>query len=143
MFDNKNWPRVRNAALFVVFLIVLMMAGCPQYSLYSQRLAGEAALARAVSERQVQIETALSKSKAAEHLKAAEIIRAEGVRESIKIVNDSLKNNPDYIRYLWVTEVAPNETGKTVIYIPTESNMPILESTRLTTVPDVVPIESN
>ncbi len=64
----------------------------------------------------------------AEKLNAqAEIERAKGAAEAIRIENGSL--TPTYIQYLWVRQQS-NLSGKTVIYIPTEANLPILESTR-------------
>ena len=65
----------------------------------------------------------------AEKLNAqAEIERAKGAAEAIRIENGSL--TPTYIQYLWVRQ-QNDLNDKTVIYIPTESNLPILESERL------------
>lgn len=46
-----------------------------------------------------------------------------------KIIGESLKNNEAYLRYLWINDLG-NNAGKTVVYIPTEANLPILEATR-------------
>lgn len=43
---------------------------------------------------------------------------------------ESLKGNEAYLRYLWIIDVAGAGTDKTVVYIPTEANMPILEAAR-------------
>ncbi len=47
---------------------------------------------------------------------------------SIRIENGSI--TPTYIQYLWVRQQS-DLSDKTVIYIPTETNLPILESTRM------------
>ena len=53
--------------------------------------------------------------------------RAKGAAEAIKIENGGI--TPTYIQYLWVRQQA-NLNDKTVIYIPTETNLPILEANR-------------
>ena len=64
----------------------------------------------------------------AEKLNAqAEIERAKGAAEAIKIENGSI--TPAYIQYLWVRQQS-NLNDKTVIYIPTETNLPVLEAAR-------------
>lgn len=61
----------------------------------------------------------------------AEVERAKGAAEAIKIENGSLTET--YIQYLWVRQNKFND--KTVIYVPTEGNLPILEATRLQETP--------
>lgn len=115
-------------------LLLALMAGgggCyayPQYRVYSQGLEGAAKLKEAESSRQVQIEDAKGKMEAAKMLADAEVARARGVAEANKIIGDSLKNNPEYLTYLWIKEV--NSDGNSVIYIPTEAGLPILEAGR-------------
>lgn len=48
--------------------------------------------------------------------------------EANRIIGDSLKNNEAYLRYLWIRnlEDGPNQ----IIYVPTEANLPLLESSR-------------
>lgn len=41
-----------------------------------------------------------------------------------------LSKNSTYIQYLWVRQQS-DLSNKTVIYVPTETNLPILESTRM------------
>ena len=109
-----------------VFIIILSMWGCPQYSVYNQRLEGEAQLAHAHASRQVQIQDAESKKEAAKSLADAEIERARGVAEANKIIGESLKNNDAYLRYLWIQGLQDKENN--VIYVPTEAGLPILEA---------------
>lgn len=102
--------------------------GCPQYKVYEQRLAGEAMLRKAEAEKQVQIEDAKGKEHAAKMLAGAEIERARGVAEANRIIGDSLKNNPEYLTYLWIERVSNDHHA--TIYVPTEAGLPILEAGR-------------
>jgi|SRR5215469_9590635 len=107
----------------------LMLAGCPIYRVYDQRMSGEAELAQAQYSKQVQIVDAEGRLAAAAKLAEVEIARAKGVAQANKIIGDSLKDNEAYLRYLWITDVTGNNKP-TMIYIPTEANMPILEAGR-------------
>jgi regulator of protease activity HflC (stomatin/prohibitin superfamily) len=111
-----------------LFIGCFFMWGCPQYRVYSARLEGEAALRKAESERQVQIEDAKGKETAAKMLAGAEIERAKGVAQANKIIGEGLKDNHDYLTYLWIQGLGTN--GREVIYVPTEANLPILEAGR-------------
>jgi regulator of protease activity HflC (stomatin/prohibitin superfamily) len=122
-------------ALGVVVAFILMILagfglwGCPQYSVYSQRLQGEAELARADFNRQVAVREAQAKKDSASLLADAEVLRAQGVAKANQIIGDSLKGNEAYLKYLWITDVTGNKSP-TVIYVPTEANIPILEAGR-------------
>lgn len=125
-----KWPTI----LGLFFLIVLfggLLAGCPEYGVYQQRKSGEAKLAEAQYSRQVAVAEANAKMDAAKLLAQAEVERAKGVAQANQIIGDSLKGNEAYLRYLWITDVAGNGTDKTVVYVPTEGNLPILEAQRL------------
>ena len=115
-------------SLFALFLIVILGLG-PIYSVWSQRLSGEAELAKAESSRKIRILEAEAEQEAAKYLAEAEVIRAEGVSKANKIIGDSLQNNEGYLRYLWIQGLQNNHTQ--VVYVPTEANLPILESQRL------------
>lgn len=102
------------------------MYGWPQYKVYEQRLEGEALLAHAQSAKEVAVAEAKAKMESAELLSQAEITRAKGVAEANKIIGDSLKDNESYLRYLWINQLESN--NPTVIYVPTEAGLPILEA---------------
>lgn len=102
----------------------------PKYSVYQQKLAGEAELARATQSRQIRIQEAKAKLEAASLDAKAEIERAKGVAEANKIIGDSLKGNEAYLRYLWIQGLQEGTTPQ-VIYVPTEAGLPILEADRL------------
>jgi predicted aminopeptidase len=113
--------------VFVVFMCIGGgMYGCPQYSVYSQRLEGEAELAKAEYSKKVAVQTATATRDAATMLAAAEVIRAGGVAQANAIIGESLKDNEAYLRYLFINELA--NTKNQVIYVPTEAQLPILEA---------------
>jgi len=116
------------AFLLVIAIAVLGLWGCPKYSVYSKRLDGEAQLAHAQSAKEVAVAEAKAKMESAELLAKAEVMRAEGVAKANKIIGESLKENESYLRYLWINQLESN--NPTVIYVPTEANLPILEATR-------------
>lgn len=125
---------VMTAGGFVLLLVgccvLLGMWGCPQYNVYRQRMSGEAALAEAESSKQIAVQTAKAKLESAKMLADAEVERAKGVAEANKIIGESLSGHEDYLRYLWITGLE-NAGNPTVIYVPTEAGLPILEATRL------------
>jgi len=116
-------------ASLVVGLILCNLAFGPVYSVWSQRLSGEAELARAESNRQIRILEAKAEQEAAKALAEAEVTRAEGVARANKIIGDSLQNNEGYLRYLWIQGLQTNQMQ--VVYVPTEANLPILEASRM------------
>lgn len=106
-----------------------------EYRGYFQEKRGQAALREAEWDRQIAIEEARSANESAtlqaearikqETANAeAEIIRARGVAEANKIIGEGLKDNDEYLRYLWIQSTK----GQQVIYIPTEAGLPILEA---------------
>ncbi len=118
------------AALVIgAVLLVLVLAGYPQYRVYSQRLAGEAALAEAQSSRQVAILEARAKKESAIALAEAEVIRAQGAAKANRILQDSLGGPAGYLRYLQIQ--ALEETKASLIYVPTEGGLPVTEARRL------------
>ncbi len=107
-------------------LLALSMAGCPYYNVWQQNLAGKVSLARASQDRQIAVQEALAKKESATMLAEAEIERAKGVAKANQIIGDSLRNNEEYLRYLWIDGLQQNKSQ--VIYVPTEANLPILEA---------------
>lgn len=115
-------------ALLTIGLIFGIFWGWPQYKVYSQEMEGEAILAKAQSERRVLVETAKAKLDASKLDAQAEIERAKGVAASNKIIADGLQNNENYLKYLWISKLGENQNAPTVIYVPTEGGLPILEA---------------
>lgn len=130
-FNNRGSEEVLVGVFITIgiaLLIVGGMWGFPLYGVYESRQEGMAILAHAQSSREVAVAEAKAKMESASLLAQAEVERAKGVAQANKIIGDSLKENEDYLRYLWITEVAGTGVEKTVVYIPTETNMPIMEA---------------
>ncbi len=116
-----------------IFLLIVAMAFIrPWYNVWSQEMEGKAEFAKAEQNRKIKIEEAKANLEAEKLNAQAEIERAKGAAEAIRIENGSI--TPTYIQYLWVRQQS-DLNDKTVIYVPTESNLPILESTRLLAAP--------
>lgn len=113
----------------LLVLAIVFMIAMPKYNVWRAGLAGEAEMARAEQNRRIAVLEAQAKKDAAKALAEAEIERARGVAEANLIVADSLKGHDEYLRYLWIDKVAEN-TGREIIYVPTEANLPILEAGR-------------
>lgn len=90
---------------------------------------GEAILLKAENEKKAAIEESRAKLESAKMLAQAEVERAKGVAEANRIIGDSLKGNESYLRYRWIEGLQTNQMQ--VIYVPTEANLPLLESQRL------------
>lgn len=101
--------------------------GCPKYNVWEQEMSGKAEFAKAEQNRRIKIEEAKANLEAEKLNAQAEIERAKGAAEAIKIENGSI--TPAYIQYLWVRQQS-NLNDKTVVYIPTEANLPLLEAQR-------------
>ena len=114
-------------AVILVFFIGMAFIR-PWYNVWSQEMEGKAEFAKAEQNRKIKIEEARANLEAEKLNAQAEIERAKGAAEAIKIENGSI--TPTYIQYLWVRQQS-DLSDKTVIYIPTESNLPLLESTRM------------
>lgn len=131
-YNNSVSPEVIKKALWgVVVLIVFVISMAfirPWYNVWSQEMEGKAEFAKAEQNRKIKIEEARANLEAEKLNAQAEIERAKGAAEAIRIENGSI--TPTYIQYLWVRQQS-DLSDKTVIYVPTETNLPILESTRM------------
>lgn len=109
----------------VLFFIGGGMYGCPKYFVWQKELAGQVELKEAEWNRQIAIQEANATMESAKMLAAAEIERAKGVAEANKIIGTSLKNNEEYLRYLYIQGLQDKDNN--IIYVPTEVGLPILE----------------
>lgn len=118
---------------FILILAIMLLY--PKYRIYKQDLQGQANLRQQEWEKLILIEEANAQNESAtlqaqalikqETAKAeAEIIRSKGVAEANKIIAEGLKNNKEYLHYLWIEQLSKSNT----IYVPTEANLPILEA---------------
>ncbi len=127
-YKTEGWVYGTMVSWGVIFFIVGGMYGCPKYKVWEQGLAGEAKLRESQSSRKVRVEEAKARLESAKFESQAEIERAKGVAEANRIIEDSLKGNEAYLRYLWIQGL--QDGSSETIYIPTEANLPIMEATR-------------
>lgn len=106
-----------------VFLATLFFVG-PLYGVYSKSLSGKAQLQEAEYTRQVAVLEAQAKMDSASRLAEAEVIRAQGVAKANQIIGESLKDNPAYLQYLWITE-GEKDSNRTVYMIPSNGGAPV------------------
>ncbi len=106
------------------------MFGIPKYNVWQQGLKGRAELSRATQNRQIKIQESQAKADAAKYEAQAEITRAEGVAKANEIIGNSLRGNEVYLHYLWVNALTERQGDQTVVYVPTEANIPIMEAGR-------------
>ncbi len=129
-------PKLMKGAIWTIAAIVMFVVAMafirPWYNVWSQEMEGKAEFAKAEQNRKIKIEEARANLEAEKLNAQAEIERAKGAAEAIRIENGSI--TPTYIQYLWVRQQS-DLSNKTVIYVPTETNLPILESTRAMSLP--------
>jgi len=122
------------AVVIIVFVGIIggivggLMYGLPKYNIYRLENRGQAVLKEAEHNRKVKIEEAKALRESAVFQAEAEVERAKGVAEANEIIGHSLQGNEAYLRYLWIQGL--HDGSSETIYIPTESNLPILEATR-------------
>lgn len=127
----KETRRVSVIYAWTLLSILLLIAGflwlAPLYRVWSSELKGKAEYVRAEQNRRIKIEEAKANLEAEKLNAQAEIERAKGAAEAIKIENGSI--TPTYIQYLWVRQQNASSNNR-LIYIPTEAGLPILEAGR-------------
>lgn len=124
---------------YVVFwwalpIFALMMAwtllGYPIWKVWASHKEGQADLQRARNEQQIQIAQAQSRLDAAELNKKAAVIEAQAVALQINEIGKQLTQHDLYLKWQWI-KMMEERPDSSVIYVPTEANIPILEATRL------------
>ena len=121
---------LRNASIigvsFLVSLVIINAIIGPIYNVWAQSLAGKAELQKVEYTRQVAVLEAQAKKDSAQQLADAEVIRAQGVAKANQIIGNSLKDNREYLQYLYITGLEDgSKNGNVTIYVPTENGMPV------------------
>jgi regulator of protease activity HflC (stomatin/prohibitin superfamily) len=132
---DKGARYIRNGIIAAAVLIIVSVGGCmglsPLYSVWSSKMEGEAELAKANYSKQTKVQEAIAENDAAKYKAEAAVTAASGVAAANTIIGQSLKDNPDYLHYLWINKLGDAENHNEVIYVPTEANMPIMEAGRV------------
>ena len=133
---NRRWASfwLRWGFGVALALLLLVLAGCPRYNVYSQEMNGRAKLAEAQSSRQVAVLEARAKQESAHSLADAEVTRAAGAARANHILQNSLGGPVGYLRYLQIQ--ALQDTNAKLIYVPTEAGLPVTEASRLASTPE-------
>jgi regulator of protease activity HflC (stomatin/prohibitin superfamily) len=122
--DNtvRNFTIV-GASILLSLVLINAVVG-PLYNVWAQSLQGKAELQKAEYTRQVAVLEAQAKKDSAKQLADAEVIRATGVAQANQIIGESLKDNPAYLQYLWITE-GEKDSNRTVYMIPSNGGAPV------------------
>jgi regulator of protease activity HflC (stomatin/prohibitin superfamily) len=119
-------PAVAVITAIVIIATATLFVGGPVYNVWSQSLAGKAELQKAEYTRQVAVLEAQAKKDSAQQLADAEVIRATGVAKANQIIGNSLKDNREYLQYLYISGLEDgSKNGNVTIYVPTEGGMPV------------------
>ena len=119
-------PAVAVVTAIVIIGTATLFVGGPVYNVWSQSLAGKAELQKAEYTRQVAVLEAQAKKDSAQQLADAEVIRATGVAKANQIIGNSLKDNREYLQYLYISGLEDgSKNGNVTIYVPTEGGMPV------------------
>ena len=110
-------------SILLSLLLVNAVVG-PLYNVWAQSLQGKAELQKAEYTRQVAVLEAQAKKDSAQQLADAEVIRATGVAKANSIIGESLKDNPAYLQYLWITE-GEKDSNRTVYMVPSNGGAPV------------------
>lgn len=127
-------------AIVIVLLFVWFTVFYPRWSVWASRKSGEAELANAEKEQKIQIARAQSRKDAAVLNKEAAIIEAEAVSSQIEKIGKELQSHDLFLKWQWIDMMKHKPDGS-VIYVPTEAGLPILEANRLQKPPVVIPTE--
>ena len=122
--DNFMRNVITIAVAFILSLFIIDAIVGPIYRVWEQSQTGRAELARAESNRQIAVLEAQAKKDSAQQLAEAEVIRAQGVAKANSIIGESLKDNPAYLQYLWITE-GEKDSNRTVYMIPSNGGAPV------------------
>ena len=125
--------RISFKGIIIIVVVVCaailgLMFGMPLYNVWQQEMTGKAEFSRVEQNRKIKVEEAKAEKESAIFRAEAEIERAKGVAKANEIIGGSLKDNREYLIYLWIQ--ALNDETNSIIYVPTESNVPILEADR-------------
>lgn len=114
-------------------LMIWMLWGYPHWRVWASHQAGLADLQKAKNEQQIQVAKGQGRLDAAVLNKQAAIIEAEAVAAQIETIGSQLTTHDLYLRWQWIKMMEDHhgENEETIIYVPTEGNLPILEATRL------------
>ena len=124
----KNSKALIIILLSIGMLIVILMFGLPLYNVWQQEMAGKAEMAKAEQNRKILIEEAKARLEAEKLNAQAEVERARGMAEAMKLENGTL--NTTYNQYLFIRtleKLADKGDLPQIIYMPAEGLVPVMD----------------
>ncbi|GIM58810.1 hypothetical protein [Capnocytophaga canimorsus] len=114
--------------LGMITIISALMFGLPIYNVWQQEMAGKAEMAKAEQNRKILIEEAKARLEAEKLNAQAEIERARGMAEAMRIENGTL--NSVYNQYLFIRtleKLADKGNLPQIIYMPSNGLVPVMD----------------
>ena len=118
--------------LIVLLAIFAMMYGLPVYNVWQQEMAGKAEMAKAYQNRRILVEEARAKLEAEKLNAAAEIERAKGMAEAMRVENGTLSTV--YNQYLFIRtleKLADKGSLPQIIYVPSQGLTPVMDLNKM------------
>ncbi|CEN40617.1 conserved exported hypothetical protein [Capnocytophaga canimorsus] len=137
MLKRQNLKNMKNkvpilaislGALGMITIISALMFGLPIYNVWQQEMAGKAEMAKAEQNRKILIEEAKARLEAEKLNAQAEIERARGMAEAMRIENGTL--NSVYNQYLFIRtleKLADKGNLPQIIYMPSNGLVPVMD----------------
>lgn len=116
------------AIIVIVLIIIGLMYGLPKYNVWQQEMAGKAEMAKAEQNRRILVEEAKARLEAEKLNASAEIERAKGMAEAMKVENGTL--SATYNQYLFIRtleKLADKGSLPQIIYVPSEGLTPVMD----------------
>ena len=112
----------------VTLLLFFVLFAVPNYRVWQQQMLGKARLAEAEQSKLIMIEDAKARLEAEKLNAEAEVARAEGMAEAMRIENGELSET--YNQYLFIRsleELAKRGSMPQIIYVPTDGMLPVMD----------------
>ncbi|MBV2195994.1 MAG: hypothetical protein KUL78_05770 [Flavobacterium sp.] len=127
--EKRNLGKLVTGIIVMVFVfIAALMFGLPRYNVWQQEMAGKAEMAKAEQNRRILVEEAKAKLEAEKLNAQAEIERARGMAEAMRVENGTLSET--YNQYLFIRtleKLADKGDLPQIIYVPTNGMVPVMD----------------
>ncbi|GAB1463745.1 hypothetical protein [Pedobacter sp.] len=124
-----NITKIFIPTIFLVLIVIIgLMWGLPKYNVWQQEMAGKAEMAKAEQNRRILVEEAKARLEAEKLNAAAEIERAKGMAEAMRVENGTL--SATYNQYLFIRtleKLADKGSLPQIIYVPSEGLTPVMD----------------
>lgn len=114
--------------LGIVLVLFLFMWGMPRYNVWQQEMVGKAEMAKAEQNRRILVEEAKARLEAEKLNAEAEVARAKGMAEAMKVENGQLSTT--YNQYLFIRtleKLAEKGDLPQIIYLPSDGMVPVMD----------------